>query len=76
MLVHVLVGQWSHVQYDLCVAEPKCTWNSDEDKNDCGPHTLVVTVYFFSYIVGATYIFLNLFVAVVLEVAQFMLNGK
>ena len=68
VLVYVLVGEWSDLQYDLTISEPKCTWSSDDDKNDCGAHTMVVMVYFFAFIVSATYIFLNLFVAVVLEV--------
>merc|ERR1740117_801356 len=76
VLVYVLVGDWPDLQYDLTVQPPRCTYSSDDSKNDCGPHTLFVMIYFFAYIVSATYIFLNLFVAVVLENFTFTYSLK
>ena len=70
VLVYVLVGVWSELQHDLSVSEPRCTWDDDDSKNDCGCHVLVVSLYFFTYIVFASYIFIDLFVAVVLEVTH------
>ena len=62
VLVHVLLGEWTAVQHDCSVSAPDCTDYLSNDANDCGHHVIVVNMYFYSFLLIADYVFLNLFV--------------
>ena len=62
VLVHVLLGDWVRFKEDCVVSAPDCTDYLSDDENDCGPHYAIVIVYFYSFILIANYVFLNLFV--------------
>ena len=69
LLFRVTTGEdWNRVMHDCMVSPPKCSQSADDNywETDCG-HSVVAPLFFFSYYVIVTYIFLNLFIAVVIE---------
>jgi len=69
LLFRVTTGEdWNRVMHDCMVCPPMCSQSADDNywETDCG-HLVVAPLFFFSYYVIVTYIFLNLFIAVVIE---------
>lgn len=69
LLFRLTTGEdWNRVMHDCQVSPPRCTLDPDDNywDTDCG-HELAAPIFFFSYYVIVTYIFLNLFIAVVIE---------
>lgn len=69
LLFRITTGEdWNRLMHDCTVSPPRCSLNEDDNywETDCG-HPFVAHLYFFSYYVIVTYIFWNLFIAVVIE---------
>ena len=69
LLFRITTGEdWNRVMHDCMVSPPLCSLNEGDNywETDCG-HSIVAPIFFFSYYVIVTYIFLNLFIAVVIE---------
>jgi len=70
VLIRCMFGNYIAIKNDCMLQPPACS--SGDDWTDCGQPAFVTTVYFSAFLVTATYIFLNLFVAVVLENFTFL----
>lgn len=69
LLFRITTGEdWNRVMHDCMVSPPKCSLSTNDNywETDCG-HLFVAPIFFFSYYVIVTYIFWNLFIAVVIE---------
>ena len=69
LLFRITTGEdWNRLMHDCMVSPPKCSLNAEDNywQTDCG-HSVGAAIFFFSYYVIVTYIFLNLFIAVVIE---------
>ena len=69
LLFRITTGEdWNKLMHDCMVVPPQCSFKEGDNywETDCGSK-FVATLYFFSYYLLITYIFLNLFIAVVLE---------
>ncbi|XP_024521493.1 voltage-dependent L-type calcium channel subunit alpha-1C isoform X1 [Selaginella moellendorffii] len=66
---------WSCIMGDVMVAPPYCTKGSSLMANDCG-FPVAGVVYFVALIVVANNIFMNLFVAIILDVITFGLVNE
>eukprot|EP00698_Gefionella_okellyi_P018331 TRINITY_DN5483_c0_g2_i1.p1 TRINITY_DN5483_c0_g2~~TRINITY_DN5483_c0_g2_i1.p1 ORF type:complete len:1929 (+),score=445.39 TRINITY_DN5483_c0_g2_i1:678-5789(+) len=67
MLFRMTTGEdWNSVMYDCSVEFPRCTGNYNTVLNDCG-NVWLARIYFYSFVVVGTYIFVNLFAAVLIE---------
>ena len=69
LLFRITTGEdWNKIMHDCMVEKPRCHGPDGVDfwKTDCGNKTAAI-VFFSSYYLLITYIFLNLFIAVVIE---------
>ena len=69
LLFRVATGEdWNKIMHDAMLTKPYCTEKQDEDYwlSNCGSPAFAL-VYFHSYYLIISYIFLNLFIAVVIE---------
>ena len=69
LLFRITTGEdWNRVMHDCMVSPPMCSLSKNDNywETDCG-HSIVAPIFFFSYYVIVTYIFWNLFIAVVIE---------
>ena len=69
LLFRVATGEdWNKIMHDAMLTKPYCTEKPDEDywKSNCG-NPIFALIYFHSYYLIISYIFLNLFIAVVIE---------
>jgi len=72
VLLRVALGNFIAIKDDYTVQFPECTLGDDDHDGDCGLHRVATNLYFSSFLICATYIFLNLFIAVVLENFTFL----
>jgi len=73
VLCRVAFGDFVSLKQDCSVQPPLCTSESSSDsESDCGVNEIIANIYFMSFITIATYVFLNLFVAVIMENFTFM----
>ena len=69
LLFRITTGEdWNLLMHDCMVKPPKCSLNENDNfwETDCG-NEFFAQLFFFSYYIIITYIFLNLFIAVVIE---------
>ncbi|KAL1923072.1 uncharacterized protein VTP21DRAFT_9448 [Calcarisporiella thermophila] len=68
LLVRIVTGEnWNKVMHDCMVEPPYCVYDPKEPLNsDCG-HAIWAYILFISFYVICTYIFLNMFIAVIIH---------
>ncbi|XP_024524545.1 voltage-dependent L-type calcium channel subunit alpha-1S-like [Selaginella moellendorffii] len=69
------LDNWSCIMADAMLGTPKCTDGNTMLKNDCG-YPFAGVIYFVCLIVVASHIFMNLFVAVILDAITFGLVNE
>jgi hypothetical protein len=67
LLLRIVTGEdWNKIMHDCMVAPPACTAAHNYWQSDCGNATAAL-LYFGSFYIIITYIFLNLLVAIIQE---------
>ena len=67
LLFRITTGEdWNKIMHDCMIKPPYCTAAENYWESDCGNETTAL-VYFISFYVIITFVFLNLFIAVIIE---------
>ena len=70
LLFRITTGEdWNKIMHDCMLSKPYCTENADTPnfwQTDCG-NSAAALIYFISFYVIVTFVFLNLFIAVIIE---------
>ncbi|XP_024517811.1 sodium channel protein type 3 subunit alpha isoform X2 [Selaginella moellendorffii] len=69
------LDNWSCIMVDVMVDSPKCTKGDSLARNDCG-HPFAGVIYFVCLVVISSFIFMNLFVALILDAITFGLVNE
>lgn len=67
LLFRITTGEdWNKIMHDCMLVEPYCTENANFWESDCG-FPVAARMYFMSFYLIVTFVFLNLFIAVIIE---------
>ena len=67
LLFRITTGEdWNKVMHDCMLVKPYCTENANFWESDCG-FPAAARIYFMSFYLIVTFVFLNLFIAVIIE---------